>query len=256
MSVFKDKLRRGEKAVGYWVVLDSPASTERLARTGYDYVCLDQQHGLLGQDGVRHGLLAIDAGARLGAVDTVGLVRVAANDLTWIGFALDAGATGVIVPLVSSPADAAAAVRHVKYPPLGERSYGPMRSGLRIGPEPAAANDTTMVFVMIETPGGLAAVEEIAATPGLDGLYVGPSDLTLALGGARPGDPAVAEQFEGALDRVVAAAHAAGIAAGIHTPTGAEAAARLAAGFDFATVHSDLVQLETVAAGHLADARD
>ena len=190
---FAGKLRRREPVVGYWIQLDSPASTERLARLGYDYVSLDAQHGLFGYAGMLAALTAIDAGGR-----SVGLVRVAANDATPIGRALDAGAAGVIVPLVNTAEDAAAAVAASRYPPTGIRSYGPTRAGMRIGPTPAEADAAVVVLVMIETAEGLVNVEEIAATPGLDGLYIGPSDLNLAVGGAGPADPAVAEAFESA----------------------------------------------------------
>lgn len=252
---FAAKFRAREPLVGYWVVMDSPTATERLARTGYDYVCIDQQHGLLGYDGIRNGLLAIDAGSHLGPRRTVGMVRAAANDLTWIGQALDAGATGIIVPLINNAEDAALAVANTKYPPLGNRSYGPMRSQLRIGPVPAEVNDSTLVLAMIETPSGLENVEAIAATPGIDALYVGPSDLALAVGAKFPGDPDIAEIFDVALERVKAAAAAAGISVGIHAPSGAVAAQRLAEGFHFSSVASDIVHLEQIAASHLNDAR-
>jgi 4-hydroxy-2-oxoheptanedioate aldolase len=252
---FAARFRSGEKLIGYWVVMDSPAATERIARVGYDYVCLDQQHGLMSYSGLRNGLMAVDAGARLSEADTVGIVRVATNDLTWIGHALDAGAAGVIVPLVDSAADAARAVDNAKYPPRGIRSYGPMRSELRLGPTPADANAQTLVIAMIETQSGLENVESIAATPGIDGLYVGPSDLSLALGAAFPGDPAIAEPFAAALTRIQAAASAAGIPVGIHAASGDIAAERMAVGFTFSTVASDVVHLEEAAMAHLAAAR-
>lgn len=247
---FARKIRAREQAVGYWIVLDSPVSTERIARTGYDYVALDAQHGLLGYSGMLQGLMAIDAGQT-----AAGMVRVEANNPTAIGKALDAGAVGIIVPLVNTAEDAAAAVRAAKYPPHGDRSYGPMRSALRVGPVPAEADATTLVFAMIETPAGLENVEAIAATPGLDGVYVGPSDLALAVGARFPGDPDVAEVFDTALVRVAAAAEAAGIAAGIHNATGELAAQRLASGYTFATVASDLTHLELAAAAHLQASR-
>src|SRR5919112_877652 len=101
--------------------------------------------------------------------------------------------------LLNTNAEAAAApVGAPKSPPMGGRSYGPMRSALRIGPKPADANGTTLVFAMIETPEGLANVKEICATPGLDGIYVGPSDLSIAVGGAFPGDPQVEAEFTAA----------------------------------------------------------
>ena len=247
---FARKIRDREPAIGYWVVLDSPVSTERIARLGYDYVALDAQHGLIGYSGMLHGLLAIDASAQ-----AAGVVRVEANNATAIGKALDAGAVAIIVPLVNNAQDAADAVRYAKYPPHGIRSYGPMRSALRVGPVPAEADTTTLVFAMIETPGGLDNVEEIAAVPGLDGLYVGPSDLALAIGAAFPGDPAIKDEFEAALVRVSDAAQAAGIAAGIHNASGELAHGRLNEGYTFATVASDLTHLEATAAAHLRSAR-
>lgn len=247
---FATALRSRERLIGYWSVLDTPVATERIARLGYDYVCLDGQHGLLGYSGLLHGLTSIDAGGA-----SVGLVRVEANDPVPIGRALDAGAAGVIVPFVDTPEEAAAAVASCRYAPAGRRSYGPMRAALRIGPAPAEAHDATVVLAMIETVAGLAAVKEICAVPGLDGVYIGPSDLRIALGGATSTDPAVDREFEAALKAVREAADEADIAVGIHTPDGATAARRLAEGFTYASVASDLTHLEQVARDHLDAAR-
>ncbi|GAA2787129.1 HpcH/HpaI aldolase family protein [Kribbella solani] len=327
---FAARLRSREQLIGYWVVLDAPVATERIARIGYDYVVLDGQHGLLGYQGLLTNLMAIDAGsslrtpARAGAgasadadasaradagtgtgtgtgtgagtgagvgsdarTGTVGLVRVEANNPTPIGRALDAGAAGVIVPLVDTAADAARAVAAARYPSPrntnaaadasgtgtpaaadasggstpaagmggGVRSYGPMRSGLRIGPVPAEADAATVVLAMIETPQGLANVAEICATPGLDGIYVGPSDLCLSVGGRYPGDPEVADEFNAAIELIAKTARAAGVAAGIHTPDGETAQRYLAAGYTYATVSSDLTHLEEIATTHLETAR-
>lgn len=243
---FATRLRNRERILGYWSVLDCPVATEWLAYVGWDYLALDLQHGLIGYSGMLSGLTAVDA-----AGGPVGLVRVEANDPTPIGRALDAGAAGVIVPLVNDAAGAARAVAAATYPPNGIRSYGPMRSQLRIGPVPGEADRDTVVLAMIETPEGLANVEEICAVPGLDGVYVGPSDLRLAVGGAHPQDPAVADEFEAAVTRVREAAAAAGVAAGIHTPEGAVAARRLAEGFTFASVASDLTHLKAASLAHL-----
>lgn len=250
-AIFAAALRAREPLIGYWSVLDSLVSTERIARLGYDYVVLDAQHGLLEYSGVLASLTAIDTRGST----AVGLVRVEANDPMPIGKALDAGAAGVIVPLVDTARDAADAVAAVRYPPLGKRSYGPMRSGLRIGPDPADAHRQTVVLAMIETAEGLANVDGICATDGLDGVYIGPSDLRIALGGASSTDPAVADEFEAALVTVREAAANAGIAAGIHNADGASAAKRLAEGFTYVTVASDLVHLEQVTHRHLTAAR-
>ncbi|MDR7304018.1 HpcH/HpaI aldolase family protein [Haloactinomyces albus] len=243
---FASKLRNREKVLGYWAVLDAPVAAERLARLGYDYVAIDGQHGLVGYSGILNSMMAIDAGGT-----AAGMVRVEANDATPIGRALDAGAAGVIVPMIDTAEDAAAAVAATRYPPHGHRSYGPMRSGLRIGPKPADANASTVVIAMIETRQALTNVHEICAIEGLDGVYVGPSDLCLAVGGEFPGDPAVSEVFEDAVAEVRQTAQEAGIAAGIHTPSGEIAARRLTEGYTFASVASDLVHLEQTAAGHL-----
>lgn len=239
------RLRSRERIVGYWCVLDAPVATERIARLGYDYIAIDMQHGLVGYEGLVGSLISIDAGG------STGVVRVGANDPVLIGRALDAGAAAVIVPLVNSAADAARAVAAARYAPGGIRSYGPMRSGLRIGPAPRDADRQTAVIAMIETLDGLAELEGIVQTPGLDGVYVGPSDLTIALGGATSTDSAVAMEFEAALSRVAAAAAKAGIAAGIHTPSGDLARQRLAQGFTFASIASDLTHLEGAAREHL-----
>ncbi|MEU9367636.1 aldolase/citrate lyase family protein [Streptomyces avermitilis] len=248
---FTAALRNREQLIGYWSLLDSPIAAERLARVGYDYLAFDAQHGLFGYQGMLNNLLATDTKGST----AVGMVRVEANDLTYIGKALDAGATAVIVPLIDNAQDAADAVAAVRYPPLGRRSYGPMRAQLRIGPNPADTHEQTAVLAMIETADGLANVEEICATPGLDGVYVGPSDLRLAIGGVTSTDPSVQDEFEQALIRVRKAAEAAGIAAGIHNADGASAARRLAEGFTFASVAADVVHLQQIATSHLEAAR-
>lgn len=247
---FAAAVRAGRPVVGYWVMTDSPVSTERVARTGYDYVAIDMQHGMLGYSGMLAGLTAIDA-----AGCGVGIVRVESSAVAPIGRALDAGAAGVIVPLVDTAEQAAAAVLATRYPPLGVRSYGPMRSAIRIGPAPSVSNESVVVLAMIETRLGLENLEAIAATPGLDGLYIGPSDLTLALGGSTSTDEAVHDEREAAIARILDACRANGIAAGIHTPSGDVAARRREQGFTFVTVAGDITHLEQLAAAHLKTAR-
>ncbi|MCW2130900.1 HpcH/HpaI aldolase family protein [Arthrobacter sp. VKM Ac-2550] len=242
--------KQGKVTVGYWSVLDSPISNERVAMTGYDYIALDGQHGLMGYSGILANLMAIDA-----AHGPAGIVRVEANNAAVIGQALDAGARGVIVPLVNNSAEAEAAVQATRYPGTGMRSYGPMRSGLRVGPTPADSDGSVILLVMIETAEGLDNVESICAVEGVDGVYIGPSDLSLAVGGKRPNDPDVAEDFNAAVKRVLAAAKAAGRIAAIHTPSGAVARQRIEQGFTFVSIASDLTHLEQAARDHLAAVR-
>jgi 4-hydroxy-2-oxoheptanedioate aldolase len=247
---FTGRARRRKRVVGYWMTLDSPVLAERLAGVGFDYVVLDAQHGELDGRGQAAALIAIDA-----AAGASGLVRVESNHATPIGRALDTGAAGVIVPLINSAADAAAAVAATRYPPAGIRSFGPLRSDLRIGPAPVEVNATVLVLAMIETAAGLSAVEEIAATPGLDGIYIGPSDLSLGVGAAYPGDPAAEDALEAALVRIRRACEVSGIIAGNHTPSGDVPAQRLAEGFTLVTIAHDVGHLVATAGSHLAIAR-
>jgi 4-hydroxy-2-oxoheptanedioate aldolase len=244
---FAARLRARDRLVGFWQVTANPVASQRLAGIGYDYLCFDLQHGLIDYAGFLAGAIAVEAAGG------VTLARVGANDPAAIGRALDAGAQGVIVPLVSSAEEAAAAVRACRYPPAGARSYGPVRA--RPGPDPRAADEAVACVVMIETRGAVEDVERICRTPGLDGVYIGPSDLSLALGAPRPGEVAGVPEFAQALKRIRAAAESAGIAAGIHCQDGAAAAGHLAAGFTFTTVASDLSHLELAARASLRDAR-
>lgn len=254
-SDFVRRLRDRERLIGYWLVLDAPAATERLARSGYDYLVLDAQHGLIGYDGLVGGLTAIDAGSSTADSPTAGVVRVEANHPTPIGKALDAGAQAVIVPLIDTAEQAVDAVRAARFPPRGVRSYGPSRAALRLGTVPADHDTGTAVIAMIETAGALDNVGAICETPGLDGVYVGPSDLSLGLGGRYRGDPEIEKDFEAALATVAEAAAKAGISAGIHCQDGAAARQRLGQGYTYASISCDLDHLEAAAAAHLAATR-
>ncbi|HEX5740565.1 MAG TPA: aldolase/citrate lyase family protein [Pilimelia sp.] len=248
---FAARLRARERLVGYWIACDNPVGTERLGTLGYDYVGVDGQHGVLDPHGWQRAMLAVDAGGR-----SAGVIRVPAADPVAIGMALDAGARAVIVPMVDTAAAAERAVRACRHHPGGTRSLsGPVRAELRLGSVPAQVDEAVAAIVMIETAQALANLSAICATPGLDAVYVGPADLTAALGGAYFGDPAVAADLEKATVRVAEAAASAGLASGLHCPDGASAADWLDRGFTFATVSSDITHLTQAAADHLARAR-
>jgi 4-hydroxy-2-oxoheptanedioate aldolase len=156
---------------GAWSMLGSPHLLPPIAAAGFDWLCLDAQHGRFDDASIIAGL------AELGAAQIRTVVRVRSLDAGLIGRALDAGADGVIVPMVANAEQAAEAVRATFYPPLGERSWGPIASYESSGETPEV-----MCAVMIETAPGLANATEIAATPGLGMIFVGPIDLSLALG--------------------------------------------------------------------------
>ena len=190
---------------GVWAFTADVDLLRRLARGGFDWVALDAQHGPVDR-AVLHavGRAFSDTGAAF-------VVRVPAVDPGWIGAALDAGAAAVVVPSVTGSADAALAARSSRYPPEGDRSWGPFAPQWGgTAPDPAKANATVRCLVMVESVGALADVDEIAATPGVDGLFVGPFDLALALGSTV--DALLDDRSDGnPLGRVVAAAQRHGI---------------------------------------------
>lgn len=173
MNTLRDTLTSGQPSFGSWVSIGGAVAGETMGRAGYDWVICDLQHGGLGWEALLPTIQALELG------HTPALVRVGWNDPAQIMRALDLGAAGVIVPMVSDARAAHAAVRAVRYPPHGERSFGQVRSyyaaDARTPPDP-------LCLVMIETKEALDNLEAIAAVPGLDGLFVGPVDLALSLG--------------------------------------------------------------------------
>ena len=226
--------RAGERTVGGWLSIANTHVAEQMSHAGFDWLCIDLQHGLLDYADLLHMLPAI------AVTDVTPLVRVASHDPAGIMKALDAGAMGIIVPLVDTAEQAAAAVRACRYPPHGTRSFGPLRAALYGGRGYAAeANGQIACIAMIETRAGLDGLEAILATPGLDGIYVGPADLGLALGLPALGDSddpvhlaAVATIREACVRRHMPV--------GIHASSAAWAARRLADGFNFVPVGSDV----------------
>lgn len=173
----KSLLGRGETAVGLSCALGSAQIAEEFAMAGFDFIYIDQQHGLTSQDTLLEMLRAIARSK------TTPLVRVAQNDPALIGQALDAGAEGVIVPMVNSAHEARLAAQAARYYPEGRRSWGPLRAHYGLGTDPETVNREVLCLVMIETAEGLDNVREIVTTPGVDGVYIGPADLGISLGG-------------------------------------------------------------------------
>lgn len=239
----------GRTVFGLWSVVPGSFGAELMAGADIDYVCVDQQHGLIGYDAMVPMLQAI------GAAGAAPVTRVLSGDPYRIMQSLDAGAWGVIVPMVNSASEAASAVAACRYPPRGTRSWGPVRASAVIGSgDPEEVADAALCMVMVETREGLERVEEIAATPGLDGIYVGPSDLALSLGLAPTLEIEEAEHAE-AIERIREACHESGIAAGIHSPSGEWARRHAEAGFDMVTVASDASLLSAAALREAAVAR-
>lgn len=238
----------GEPALGMWAGIPTAATAEMAAAAGYDYVCVDLQHGMADESEMVSMFYAAESAG------STPLARPAWNEPGLIMRALDLGAAGVIVPLVNNAAEAARAVSACRYPPHGTRSYGPARAQIVIGSGAPADLAAVLCVVMVETREGLENVEEIAATPDLDGIYIGPSDLSLALGLAPPGigEPALEEAIAG----IRSTCHAHGLIAGMHCANGHAARARAKEGFKLITVAVDSRMFAAAAAAELAAARD
>jgi 4-hydroxy-2-oxoheptanedioate aldolase len=243
------RLRAGETVYCAWCTLASPVAAETIAREGFAGVVLDVQHGLWDTASLIAGVGALHhAGA-------APLVRVPLADFALVSRALDVGAEGIIAPMINSAADARRFVSVAKFPPLGERSYGPQRAMMLQGRSAAAdylrdANAGTLTLAMIETKAALAAVDEIAATDGIDALFVGPYDLSTALSDGKAQDLA-APEVEQAIDAICAAARKAGKIPGIYCRDAERALAMAKRGFRFITIGSDLALLREGAAAML-----
>lgn len=243
------KWRRGEPSVGAWLSLGNVHTAELIANAGFDWVCVDMQHGLISYSDLLRMLPAIST------TETTPLVRVSGNNLPEINKALDAGAMGVIVPLVNTAEQARAAVSACLYPPDGTRSFGPTRAALYGGRGYAAeANGQIACIAMIETQEALDNLEAIVATPGLGGVYVGPSDLALSLG-LPPVGAFDEPRHMAAVERILAACKRAKVPAGIHTGGLEWAKRRLAMGFDFVTLGADAGFMMQAASADLAAVR-
>jgi 4-hydroxy-2-oxoheptanedioate aldolase len=230
----KELWAAGKPVINGWCNLPGAFSAELMAGMGWDAVTIDTQHGLIGYSEMVAMLQAVST------TDAVPLVRVSWNQPGELMKALDAGAYGVICPMINDATEAAQFVQACRYPPMGYRSFGPIRAAVYGGPDYFAhANDEVLTFAMIETAAGLANAEAICATPGLSGIYIGPSDLSLGIGGS-PGQDQNAPELMAAFDRIIAACRAAGIRVGVHTSSLAYAKQMVDKGFDLVTAGGDM----------------
>ncbi|RVT49330.1 HpcH/HpaI aldolase family protein [Rubrivivax albus] len=222
-----------QAAVNGWLAVPNGFSAEVMAHQGWDTLTIDLQHGVVDYQAMVGMLQAIST------TPTVPIVRVPWLEPGIVMKALDAGAYGVIAPMVNTADDAAKLVAWTHYAPQGTRSFGPVRALLYGGADyPAHANQTVVAFAMIETAQALDNLDAILSVEGLDAIYIGPSDLSLALG-CKPVFDDVEPKVQQAIDHIVARATAHGVKAGIHNGRPDVALARIAKGFRFVTVSSD-----------------
>jgi 4-hydroxy-2-oxoheptanedioate aldolase len=248
-GAIRDRWAVGTVTLGGWCSIGNSFSAELMGRAGFDWVCVDQQHGLIGPDALIPMIQA------LGLTATPAFVRVPWNEPAGIMRALDMGAQGVIVPLVNSAADAVAAVAAARYAPLGERSWGPARPLQEITDySPALGNRRVIVAAQIETVEAIRNVDTILSVPGIDAAFVGPSDLALSAGWEPTLSPTRDEHRQLILE-VLAAAHRHGIPAGVYCGGLEMAVAWRQAGFEMLAVSSDSLLLKGGAADVLRSLR-
>ncbi len=225
---------------------------ETLGRAGFDLAILDMQHGAFDTTAVANAVAVLALGG------TPAIVRIPVGEYQTASRLLDIGAAGILAPMINTADDAAQLVAYTKYPPGGERSWGPRRvldiAGLDGAAYFAGANALHRVWVMIETRAALDNIAEILAVDGVDGVFVGPSDLSVALSGGAGVDP-YHPQVEAALDRVAAAARAVGKDAGLFTFSGRKAREMIGRGFSFASIATDMLLLRAATELELEEAR-
>ena len=230
------RLRAGETVHSGWCALGAPIVAELVARAGFSAVTLDQQHGLYTMDTTLAGI------AMVHAAGSAPLVRVPLGDVAVVSRVLDFGAEGVVAPMINTPEDARRFAAAAKYPPIGERSFGPLRAlilnNMEGGDYVKQANDIVVTIAMVETRQALDNLDAILATPGIDAVFLGPSDLSLALSDGKTLDPHSGD-VNAAVDRIAAAAKKAGKIAGAYAANAERANELAARDYRFLGIASD-----------------
>ncbi|MFC4173839.1 HpcH/HpaI aldolase/citrate lyase family protein [Microvirga sp. GCM10011540] len=249
---FLDRLKNGSPALAAWCGLPDPAISALLAREAFDAIVLDLQHGAI------DFTPAMNAVPLIAAAGKPAVVRISVGDFAAASRCLDAGASGVIAPMINTLEDAHRFASFMKFPPLGERSWGPHGaltvSGLQGGDYFKAANGLSVAFAMVETREALGLVDDILAIPGIDGIFIGPSDLSIALSQGRHMDP-TSREVEEALDHALSRARAAGKIAAVYAASGERAAELVRRGFHLVSIASDVSLIRTGAQMALKAAR-
>lgn len=223
----KRLLREGKPAIGTWMNFAGIGHAEALAHTGWDWIVVDTEHGAIDMETLAAMFIAI------GTTDTIPMCRVAWNDPMLIKRALDAGAYGVVVPMVNSPEEAKAAVDACRYPPLGIRSSGGGRWRYWAGNDyPQHANDEILCVVQIEHIDAVRRVREILSVPGVDACFIGPNDLAWSMG-LQFATGEARKPHEEAIQEVLNGAREVGVPAGIHARSAEEVVQRIKQGFQF-----------------------
>ena len=245
----KQAWREGQVTYGAWLSVPSSFTSEVMAHQGFDWLCIDMQHGVIDYQ------LAVTMLQAISTTETTPFVRVPWNEPGIIGKMLDAGAYGIIIPMVNSRTEAEAAVGACRYVPDGYRSYGPVRAAYYAGADYASqANAEIACIPMIETTTAIECLDEILTVPGIDAVYVGPADLSLTLG-LPPAMYHDDQSFQQARQTIVKVCQQRGIVPGIHG-NAALAGKNAEDGFRMITISSDVGAMAGAAAEDLRSVRD
>lgn len=249
MKGFRARCANAETLIGTFAAIPHPVAIEVVAAAGFDFLCVDWEHAQISRGRIEDLIRACDV-HRVPA-----MVRVPGHAPEAIAAVLDAGAAGVLVPRVSTAAQAKAAVAATRYPPIGERGVGPGRAaayGYRISDYLGQANQSIALAIQVETAEGLANIDEIAAVEGIDVIFVGPGDLSVSIGaiGADGQD-----RLSAAIEAITAAARSAGKAVGIFRPSADDVGKWSPAGITFYLLASDAMLLGAAASAGAAAAR-
>lgn len=241
-----------QHVVTAWLGVTDPAVVAAMAREPFDAVTFDMQHGAVDFAGTARGIPLVLAAGK------PAIARIPVGEFTTVSRLLDAGASAVIAPMINTAEDARTFVHFAKFPPQGARSWGPFgalpASGLSADDYLKAANGFSLTIAMIETREALQSLDEILAVPGLDGVFIGPSDLSIALSNGAYVNPLHAD-LDAPLTHVVARAKAAGKISGCYANTPERSAAYRRMGFDISALMSDLALLRLGVQAGLKEAR-
>jgi len=235
-NLVKRKLRSGKPSIGTWISVGHPDVSMYLADLGFDWLVCDMEHGPYGPETYHFMVQAMLYNRKR----CMPMARIPWNDLTWAKKAMDAGATGLVIPRVETAEMAEETIRIMKYPPQGERGCGPRLAAFQEPDYIETANEESLVVVMIETQKGLDNIDEIFSVEGVDACFVGPSDFTLDMGIHRQ---YTHPRFTEALDRIVEAGEEHGVAPGMHcqtTPGPTNINEAIERGFKFCAISSDV----------------
>lgn len=244
---FRERINQDGYVLNFYCTVPAPLIAELAAKAGFDAVTLDMQHGLIDY------AEAVAMISPLAGRDVVPMVRTPPLDPRLIMKLLDAGVLGITCALIESGTDAEALVRACRYPPRGERSFGPLRAGLVHDGYYDRADELVTVLAMLESRKGFDNLDEILAVDGIDGIYIGPMDLALSMGHAPSLD--VPQEVSDAIDHILRRCREAGKICGMIAPDGAHAATLVERGFSFVTISNDIRAIDQTIKGWLGDAR-